>query len=86
MIYLAACSLLGAIVVALAAFSVIRALLRAQDRERQAWTLERGTLTDQICHLAGRPWAPAPASIPFVVEDEEPHLVLIGEPEQEPDF
>lgn len=58
----------------------LEALIRAHERERQAWERERGELLDRIMHLSARPsqpWAVAPAETLWVPAepDEDPDRV-----------
>lgn len=53
MIYVACLALVGLVVVALAFAQVIRQLIREHARERQL-------MLNQLMHLAGRTWEPAP--------------------------
>jgi len=60
--------------------SVLHALIRRHGRERDR-------LINQVCHLAEKPWQPAPADAPFppfeVPEPVMPRLLVA--PEQLPD-
>jgi hypothetical protein len=51
-------------VVVLAIVSTFARLLSRMQREHDRRT---DLLVNQLCHLAGRDWQPAPASEPFVV-------------------
>lgn len=44
-------------------FGGVRVLAREHARERLAWETERSRLIDQILHLSGKPWTPAPAAM-----------------------
>ena len=49
-----------------------RTLLRVLEREREAFAAERRLLLEQICHLSGRPWTPAPIDMREEQVDPEP--------------
>jgi hypothetical protein len=72
-----------------------RQLLRMLEREREAHAAERARLIDQICNLSGRPWSPAPASMPTVTDEERARQAqerrarrrrFTARPELDPDF
>jgi hypothetical protein len=67
------------LVVTLALLSIVHSLIRRQSRERDR-------LINQICHLSGKPWQPAPA-LSLVEPEAEPELDrYLGSPEQLPDY
>lgn len=59
-----------------------RTLLRILERERQAHEAERRRLIDQILHLTGKPWTPAPADTTPTVDVEPEPRSWTHSPEQ----
>jgi len=69
--YLALGALALLLVQGIASATLLRHVLRAQDRERQAARLTEARLIDQVCHLADKPWTPPPLrSVPEGPPDE----------------
>jgi hypothetical protein len=58
--------------------SALHATIRRHGREREK-------LINQICHLAGKPWQPAPASEPPPVIEDPDRDRYIYAPDQLPD-
>jgi hypothetical protein len=58
--------------------AILDGVLRRQARERDR-------LINQICHLAGKPWQPAPASEPPPVVEDPDDGRYIHSPDQLPD-
>lgn len=58
--------------------AILDGVLRRQARERDR-------LINQICHLAGKPWQPAPADVEAVVEPDPDEGRYVYFPEQLPD-
>lgn len=67
----------GIVILSLAFAQTIRGMQRQHAREREQ-------LLDKLCHLAGKPWTPAPVD-DWTPPDLEP-LELVATPEQEPDW
>jgi hypothetical protein len=64
-----------------------RSLLRMLEREREAHMQERQRLIDTICHLAGKPWTPAPIDLVSEPEPEsEDNGRFVLTPESLPDY
>ena len=68
----AAAAFVSNAVIVLAFLRVTRGMQRQHARERDA-------LLDKVCHLAGRPWNEAPASVYEPEPLEPPELVAIPE-------
>jgi hypothetical protein len=72
-----ALALAGIVLAQLLGFSgLLRWQARQHHREACAWTQERARLVDQLCHLADRPWTPAPVSIAVREPEPEPEPFL----------
>lgn len=74
MIYVACLALVGLVVVSLVFAQVIRQLIREHARERQL-------MLNQLMHLAGRTWEPAPADFGTPAPVPEPEYDFADEVE-----
>ena len=71
------------ILVALAVIAlavVTLAFLRVLRAERREHKNETALLTNQLLHLSGRPWQPAPADTPMIRDTED--LGYVADPDQ----
>lgn len=55
---------------------VLRWLIRAQDRERHGWTVERLRLIDQVCHLSGKTWTQPPRTLASPRDTDEENFLI----------
>lgn len=77
MTYLALAALGLVLVQGLAFAGLLRWTLRSLDRERQASRLTESRLIDQVCHLADKPWTPAPLRPVPDLSPQEPELDFV---------
>jgi hypothetical protein len=64
------------VVCSIAGLGATRWQSRAHERERQAWTAERGQLLDRLMHMEGKPWNLPPLEAEKPVEIPEYPLIL----------
>lgn len=74
MLYVALAEAAALAVVVIAFAGLLRSQMRAHARREDQ-------LVNQLCHLAGRPWAPAPAYEPEPIVGDLPEVLLVS-PEQ----